>query len=174
MKIRRAKIHDAWGVAKVQVDTWKSTYAGIVPESYLKEMTYENRTEKWSKIIERGMVFVAENEHGEIAGFSSGGPKRSDESAHYTAELYAIYIREQNQREGLGRKLMAPVVKELLGRGMSSMVVAVLAENPFRHFYEALGAKHIDEMKIDISGKVLEEWIYGWTDISYLLEEEES
>ncbi|SDJ14106.1 GNAT family N-acetyltransferase [Salimicrobium halophilum] len=171
MQIRRAITEDAYGVAKVQVDTWESTYKGIVPEAYLEEMTYENREEKWRYIIEKGMVFIAENDSGEIVGFSSGGPERSEELDDYDAELYAIYIRKEDQRKGIGRKLVTPVVQELLERGMTSMVVAVLSENPFRHFYEALGAKRIDRMKVDISGKVLDEWIYGWADLRSLLRE---
>lgn len=171
MQIRRAVMGDAYAVAKVQVDTWDSTYRGIVPEAYLEEMTYDNREEKWRYIIEKGMVFVAENDSGEIVGFSSGGPERSEELDDYDAELYAIYIREEDQRKGVGRMLITPVVQELMDRGMTSMVVAVLSENPFRHFYEALGAKRIDRMKVDISGKVLDEWIYGWTDLSNLLKE---
>ncbi|WP_347860904.1 GNAT family N-acetyltransferase [Salimicrobium sp. PL1-032A] len=171
MQIRRASIQDAYGVAKVQVDTWKSTYEGIVPEAYLDEMTHENREEKWRYIIEKGMVFVAENDSGEIIGFSSGGPERSDELDDYDAELYAIYIRKEDQRKGIGRKLVTPVVQELLECGMTSMVVAVLSDNPFRHFYEALGAEKIDRMKVNISGKVLDEWIYGWKDLHSLLEE---
>ncbi|SIS45247.1 GNAT family N-acetyltransferase [Salimicrobium flavidum] len=171
MQIRRADENDAYKVAKVQVDTWKSTYKGIIPETYLEEMTYENRKEKWRYIIEKGMVFVAENDAGEIVGFSSGGPERSEELDDYDAELYAIYIREEDQRKGIGRMLITPVVQNLMDRGMTSMVVAVLSENPFRHFYEALGAKRIDRMKVDISGKVLDEWIYGWTDLHSLLKE---
>lgn len=35
MKIRKAYLNDALGVAKVQVDSWKTTYKNIVPEAYL-------------------------------------------------------------------------------------------------------------------------------------------
>nr|CDQ32556.1 hypothetical protein BN993_01973 [Virgibacillus halodenitrificans] len=35
MEIRKANLIDALGVAKVQVDSWKTTYKNIIPEAYL-------------------------------------------------------------------------------------------------------------------------------------------
>jgi hypothetical protein len=44
--IREARTEDIAGIAKVHVDTWQTTYAGIVPDEHLANMTYssyENR-----------------------------------------------------------------------------------------------------------------------------------
>ncbi len=46
MIIREARTEDIAGIAKVHVDTWQTTYAGIVPDEHLANMTYssyENR-----------------------------------------------------------------------------------------------------------------------------------
>lgn len=32
MIIRKAKLDDATGIAKVHVDSWRTTYKGIIPE----------------------------------------------------------------------------------------------------------------------------------------------
>jgi len=37
MNIRKANSNDALGVAKVQVDSWKTTYKNIVPNEYLEK-----------------------------------------------------------------------------------------------------------------------------------------
>ena len=37
--LRRANINDAAAIAKVHVDTWKSTYKGIVPDDYLSSLS---------------------------------------------------------------------------------------------------------------------------------------
>lgn len=37
MEIRKANLNDALGVAKVQVDSWKTTYKNIVPDEYLDQ-----------------------------------------------------------------------------------------------------------------------------------------
>ena len=105
MKITKANLTDAKGVAKVQVDSWKTTYKNIVPDEYLNKMTYESRELKQNDIISNQTVFVAETAEGEIVGFSNGGIKRIDSYTGYKGELYAIYLLEEHQSKGLGKLL---------------------------------------------------------------------
>lgn len=42
-KIRKAVASDAKGIAKVHVYSWRTTYANIVPDEYLTNLSYENR-----------------------------------------------------------------------------------------------------------------------------------
>lgn len=44
MHIRRATETDAAAIARVQVDSWRSTYKGIVPEQHLISLSYKERT----------------------------------------------------------------------------------------------------------------------------------
>jgi len=44
--------------------------------------------------------------------------------------------------------------------------VWVLAENPFRNFYEALGGKLIREQTIERWGQEFIEVAYGWNDLA--------
>jgi hypothetical protein len=48
------------------------------------------------------------------------------------------------------------------------MLVWVLADNPSRQFYRALGGQLVSQQKITIEGLDLLEVAYGWPDISYL------
>jgi hypothetical protein len=43
MVIRKADIKDIPGIAKVHVDSWRTTYKGIVPETFLDSLSYESR-----------------------------------------------------------------------------------------------------------------------------------
>ncbi|WP_338030297.1 hypothetical protein [Fervidibacillus albus] len=43
MMIRKAVVEDAFGIAKVQVDSWHTTYKGIVSDDYLQQLSYEKR-----------------------------------------------------------------------------------------------------------------------------------
>ena len=45
------------------------------------------------------------------------------------------------------------------------MLVWVLADNPSRHFYEALGGQYVSAKQIEIGGAMLDEVSYGWRDI---------
>lgn len=70
MMIRKAVITDAKAIVKVQIDTWRTTDRNIVPEDYLKQMSDDDREEMWKTILSSGSAYDAENENGEIIGFS--------------------------------------------------------------------------------------------------------
>lgn len=167
MKIRKATAIDAKGIAKVQVDTWRSTYKNIVSDEYLAQLSYDAREEMWQKIIPINSVYVAENDQGEIIGFSCGGKKNSEEYPKYKSELFAIYILQDYQREGIGRLLVKPIVEDLIDEEIYSMIVYVFEDNPATKFYESLGGKKIDHLDTEFSTeeKKVYELVYGWDDI---------
>lgn len=171
MLIREADESDSFGIAKVQVDSWRTTYKGIVPDSHIASLTYEDRELRWREFfseVDKQFSFGAESAEREIVGFVSGGRNRGDEE-DYEGELYAIYLLHDYQRGGTGRLLVKVLAERLLQIGMSSMLVWVLAENPFRAFYEALGGKYVSEKVIVIGGATLIEVSYGWKDLNCLL-----
>ncbi|MFC0189407.1 GNAT family N-acetyltransferase [Fictibacillus aquaticus] len=169
MKIRKATSADVKSIAKVHVDSWRTTYRNIVPDEHLNELTYESKEQQWEYILSKATVFVAENEKDEIVGFANGGPERSGDYPGFDGELYAIYVLAEYQHKGIGKMLMEPLVEELKEQGIFSMIVCVLEDNPSRQFYEKLGAKRIDTLKIEIEGKELNESVYGWEDIRGLV-----
>ncbi len=87
----------------------------------------------------------------------------------YQGELYAIYVRQEVHRRGLGRRLTKALVQQLTDRHLSSMMLWVLASNPASRFYEALGGKVIRQRQDQIGGASYEELAYGWEDLSRLL-----
>ncbi|WP_010199774.1 GNAT family N-acetyltransferase [Bacillus sp. m3-13] len=168
IKIRKATLSDTKGIAKVHVESWKTTYANIVPEEYLNNLTYESREQIWINSIPNGGVYVAENNEGEIVGFSSGGKERSGKYDGYDGELYAIYILKDYQGQGIGKALVQPIIEELIGMGLNYMLVLVLKDNASCLFYEALGGKKIDELEVQIAGKKLTEVVYGWENVKHV------
>ena len=174
MKIRQATIEDAAALARVHVDTWRTTYRGIVPDDYLASLSYEKRTARWTEQIQATLagkfaIFVAEDEDGQIAGFVDGGPNR-DEDPVYKGELYAIYIRQAYQGHGIGKQLVPPLAKSLLAMRLDTMLLWVFTDNiPARRFYESLGGCFVRTNRFEIGGVSLEEVAYGWLDIRSLL-----
>lgn len=168
MKIRAAELSDAGGIAKVHVDSWRTTYKNIIPEEFLENLSYQSREELWINIIPKGIVFVAENDEGQIVGFSSGGKERSGDYEEYQGELSSIYILKEFQGQGIGKALVKSVTKELGKSGMNTMLVFVLADNNSTLFYEAMGGKVIDKIEVEIAGKKLYELVYGWDTIDAL------
>jgi ribosomal protein S18 acetylase RimI-like enzyme len=172
MIIRQAYVEDAAGIAKVHIDTWRTTYAGIVPAEHLANLSYEKREKIWAQRLSnpgnKVFYYVVEDDSGGIIGFVNGGPERTNDP-DYKGELYAIYILKQYQGQGLGHRLVSALAKSLLSVGMDSMLLWVLADNPASRFYESLGGQQIKSKQEDIGGATLEELAYGWKDIRVLL-----
>ncbi|WP_313805405.1 GNAT family N-acetyltransferase [Cytobacillus sp.] len=167
--IRKANVTDAKGIAKVHVDSWKSTYANIVPAEYLNNLSYESREQMWTNAIPYGGVYVAESNDGRIVGFSKGGKERSGTYIGFDGEIYAIYILKEYQGKGIGTALVKPIIAEMNGMGINTMLVFVLEDNISRQFYESLGGKKIDTVEVEIGGKKLSELVYGWGNIRNIL-----
>jgi GNAT superfamily N-acetyltransferase len=173
MLIREASPTDAAAIARVHVDSWRTTYAGIVPADYLANLSYARREQFWYDILSTptaaGGVYVAVQDTGEVVGFASGGPERSGDAV-YRGELYALYLLAPSQRQGLGRRLTMAVVQRLLQCDLPSMLVWVLAANPGRAFYVTLGGQQVYEKETTIGATPLLEIAYGWPALRELVQ----
>jgi len=172
MNIRAAKPGDAAGIAQVHVDSWRTTYAGILPAAVLASLSYQRRETAWAEILacQEGVNLVAEASSGQIVGFASGGPNREDHP-QFAGELYAIYLLSIAQGQGVGRRLTHATMAWLAERGMHSMLVWVAAANPSRHFYESLGGQYVRSKVASVAGTEIEEISYGWPDTTLILKE---
>ncbi len=157
--VRPAASDDVPGIARVHLESWKTTYAGLMPADYLAALRLEDRERLWRANLEKpaGPILVAEEE-GAVAGFAYGGPNRGGETA-FAGELYAIYVLDRFQRRGLGRRLFERFVEALAA---PSVIVWVLQGNPACGFYERMGAERLGSKKIMIGGAFLTEVSYGW------------
>jgi GNAT superfamily N-acetyltransferase len=169
LAIREAKIEDAAAIAYVQVESWKTTYAGIVSDAFLTSLNQEDRMRSWQEQILAGSIsiFLAEDETG-IFGFAAGGEAR-EKLDRYDAELYAIYLLRERQRQGIGRTLGIALASALQEKGFTGMLVWVLEQNPSVSFYERLGAVQIAQKIINIGGVDLQELAFGWPSLDRLI-----
>jgi ribosomal protein S18 acetylase RimI-like enzyme len=161
--IRPALPNDAAEIARVHVDSWRSSYRGLLADEFLDSLSEAGYTDRWRRVIGDGAsrVFVVE-EAGGIVGFASGGRERAGESG-YEGELYAIYIVAGSQRKGHGRELVHRMAAALREKGLRDMIVWVLRDNtPAREFYERLGGTYVRAQPITIGPTTLEEVSYGW------------
>jgi L-amino acid N-acyltransferase YncA len=165
--IRLAQVQDAAAIAHVHVQSWLTTYKGMVPAEYLASLREADRVPAWQEWLTRDIgVFVAEVD-GKIVGFAAGGPIREPIAA-YDAELYSIYLLEEVQGRGIGKKLLSAVADALLRKTHTSMIAWVLEQNPAVRFYEKTGAEHLMSKQIEIGGVSLKELALGWPDVAAL------
>jgi len=170
--IRLAKIEDAPAIARVHVDTWRTTYSGLIAEEHLARLSYERGQTQWVENLtdqKEKRTFVAESQPGQIVGFAACGPIR-EKIEDLDGELYAIYVLKAFQGMGLGRLLVRQVAGYLAGAGFHSIIIWVLKENPARGFYERLGGRVIAEKEIVIGGQSLKEVAYAWYDLGIIME----
>ena len=168
MQIREATIEDSAGLAKVQVDSYRTAYAGIFPQDYLDHFTYEEQDQDWRDWIaspSEDILCVAESAPGEVVGYALARPGPS-EVAPYDSELISLHVSRPYQRQGLGRQLVSTIARQLKQSGCQSLMLWVLEENRSRGFYERLGAQLLDDRKMSGAGKA--EVAYGWPIIESL------
>ncbi len=165
MNIREADINDSPSIAKVTVDTWKTAYRGIINDDYLNNLTYEEREKGWREFpFHNSFVYVAEDEAHNIVGFAAAGPERSS-SPSYEGELYAIYVYQDFQSQGIGSALFRSVVKRFAESGTHSLLLWVLSDSPYRRFYERLGGQPLKSRLLEMDGYANSITAYGWLDI---------
>ena len=170
MVIRPATQADVPAIARIHVDSWRVTYQGIVPDAELDALSYAEHEERWQLRVQPdagSITLVAQDDEGAIAGFVIGGKERTGDPI-YDAELYAIYLDPGHMRHGTGTQLTRALACALHANGFHSLLVWVLAANPARHFYAALGAQYVREATITIGGAELSEYAYGWPTLAML------
>ena len=173
MLIRRARIDDAAAIARVHVESWRTTYAGMLPQRMLLKLSSAEHEARWWRHVlgrfrRRHFVYVLEDEAAGVVGFASGGAARDRELA-YDGEVYALYLLDQYHGGGFGKALFVALSARLVKECGPSLVVWVLGSNPSRFFYEALGGRQVARRTDRMGGVEVEEIAYGWADAGQLV-----
>ncbi|WP_105620021.1 GNAT family N-acetyltransferase [Vallitalea okinawensis] len=166
MQIRSARKNDCINIAKVQVDSNRSTYRGIMPDLYLDSLSYEQKSQSWEKRLfqdpqnEFAYVVVCDNK---IVGFLCASSNRTH--PHYEREIHSLYILHNYQRRGIGKKLMKKVIERYKNEEINSLILWTLHENKSKYFYEYVGGKLVEERIIDRGGKKLKSIAFCWDNL---------
>jgi ribosomal protein S18 acetylase RimI-like enzyme len=162
--IRPARPGDARAISQLDVETWRTTYAGVLSSSYLVGLSERRREAGWRSVILREPrdVRVASDPAGTILGFGSCGPNRGD---RFAGEVFTLYVAPDWQNQGIGRRLLIALFRRLVATGRRSAILWVLRDNPARFFYERLGAQQVSRKSLAVSGIAVEAIAYGWRDL---------
>src|ERR1700730_1758773 len=167
--IRPARPEDARGIAKLDVETWRATYAGMVSAPLVVGLSARRRELGWHNVILREPrdLRVAVGQGDAILGFGSCGPNRRDR--RFAGEVFTLYVAPDWQNQGIGRRLLIALFRRLVATGRSSAIVWVLRDNPSRFFYERLGGRQVTYKTLAFAGSAVEAVAYGWGDLPGLL-----
>jgi GNAT superfamily N-acetyltransferase len=174
MMIRPAKYEDSSGIARVQVDSYQTAYAGIFPSAYLDHFTYEEQTQDWQEILSSettDKILVSTDPADKIVAYALGRPFISD-LPPYDSERVALHVRPEYQKQGIGKRLIATIAEALSESGCQSLFLWVLARNPACQFYEKLGGERITEKPWQNNAYFKTEIVevaYAWCDLHHLI-----
>ena len=174
IRIRRAEAGDAAAIGRVHVETWQATYAGLLPDGLLAGMSDVRQAAYWSSLLgnpqEARGVFVADEPSMGVVGFGSCGPVRDppeglDGRETRVGEVYTLYVEPDFQNQGLGRRLLDALFRQLSADGCDAAILWMLADNPSRFFYEGMGGELVGQRVDTMAGVDVEELAYVWRDL---------
>ena len=170
--VRAASPLDAAPLARVHRDSWRTTYAGILPLEVIARHAGTKSEGAWRGRLaaSRGLntTWLAERPGEGLLGFASCGPAR-DPIEGLEAEIYALYVLQSAQRRGVGRALVRAAARHFVRNGYFGFYLWVLKANRARMFYEALGGQEIAERTERLGGHPFGEIAYGWHDLGALV-----
>jgi ribosomal protein S18 acetylase RimI-like enzyme len=174
IRIRRAALADAQAIARVHVETWQSAYAGLLPDAMLANMSDVRHAAMWQRTLsdknEARGAFVADDGHMGVVGFGSCGPVRDmpeglDGTEKRVGEVYLLYVEPDFQNQGLGRRLLDALFRQLRTDGFDTAILWMMADNPTRFFYEGLSGQLVGERTDTLGGADVDEIAYAWRDL---------
>ncbi|QHA09200.1 GNAT family N-acetyltransferase [Streptomyces broussonetiae] len=135
---------DVPAVSAIRVTGWQAAYAGILPQSYLDEMTVEADVQQRRRHFERSREgttnLVAVDARGRVVGWACFGRFRGNGTSTAMGELYALYVQPSLIGSGIGRMLLEAVHSHAHADDFGLMLLWVLTDNTrARHFYERAG-----------------------------------
>ena len=151
--VRLASAADADAIGRVQVESWRAAYAGLLPDEAVAGFDVASRRQLWREWLSgpprpRSATFVVEDA-GEVVGFAGIGPSRDPDGGEQ-AELYTIYLLPSCWGRGVGRALMLRAEEAMRGSGFRTAVLWVLDGNERgERFYRAAGWERDGQTKVD-------------------------
>ena len=150
--VRPAREGDVDDLARVQVASWRSGLAGIVPSALLAELTGEEATavwrDRWREAIaspptsrHRVLTAVSAALPREVVGFVSAGPATdADRWPGTDAEIYELRVSPERTGQGHDSRLVHAAADTLVGDGFQTVSIWVLeADAGLQRFLESSG-----------------------------------
>lgn len=152
--IRKCTAADADGRGLVHYQSWKETYAGLMPAQYLNKLRLDNLIESARERTDNTLVAVV---GGKVVGFSSYlQNSRAFVSVKPSSEIVALYVLKEYQGCGIGKALINAVKEELTEKNI--LLFVLKGNEQAIKFYEHMGFSFTGKsISQEVSGGTLEE-----------------
>jgi len=146
VSVRAATAEDVPEIARIQIDTWRTAYARLLPAAVLAAATPERAAAEWTAAVlrppsSRHRVLVARDQEWTV-GFVAFGPAEEDPYGDPpgTGVLHTLLVEPRWSRRGHGSRLLAAAVDHLRADGVTRAVVwLVEGDAAATTFYESAG-----------------------------------
>ncbi len=153
MTIRTATLEDIKDIATIHVNSWQVAYKGLIPQSYLDNLSIAKREQAWRNILIDSKTYTIVKEiNGTVVGFANfGNTHDEDKDSTVTGEITSIYLNPQDWRKGLGTELFEFILENMKNQEFTQVILWVLDTNqPACSFYQKMGLQPDGATKIDI------------------------
>lgn len=155
LKIRKATLSDVSQIVEIHTTTWRHSYRGYIADEILdspKCMISEERLENMSRVVEKGLVYVAEQTD-KIIGIAGIAEEETE-----APELKIFYVSSNFQRQGVGSQLFQYMLNDLHKQGAETLSLWTMKNYPVsNNFYKKMGGKMTgNEKRIKIGVDMIE------------------
>jgi ribosomal protein S18 acetylase RimI-like enzyme len=162
LSVRQARPVDAADLARIYIESWQDTYAGVLSNALLSAMSHKGQAARWQQTMRGpGAVLIAEDASVGPIGLASLGPAR-DKGLGLDGEIYTLYVDPAYLGMGAGRALLQASFSTLMNKKYRSCVIWSHARNNACYFYEAMGGKHVGTRLTRLVGEDTPEVAFGW------------
>jgi len=148
--IEKPKKEDAIQIAKLVVDSWRTTYKGLINQEYLDNLNIQNVTDRWKKEFEQNNIILVYKENKNILGVIKFGAEELEKDK---GEIFVLYVKLEERRKGIGTKLLNQAKQELLKMGYKDMIVWCFDENKIgKSFYLKSGGEQKEDRNFEVNG----------------------
>ena len=142
IKLRSARREDLDAITEIYNEAIIKTVATFDTEP----KTYEDQKKWFNDHEAKNPILVAEL-NGVIVGWASLS-KWSDRCAYSDTAEISLYVREEYQGKGIGRRLIEAIIKEGEKAGLHTIIARITEGNePSLHLHRSVGFTHIGIMK---------------------------
>ena len=164
MKIRRATSSDLQDITAIHVESWKDTYAGVLPAEFMAGQIDQALAQHWHEIEiqDEDIVLVAEEDS--LVGFAAVWCRP-------IPFIDNLHVRPSHRSKKTGSALMQAVAKELIKKKHKTAYLWVFESNQKAiRFYERLGGTQKEQAMKNIFGYEVLSRKIEWDNLAIICE----
>jgi len=161
---RIATESDVAEIRDLQIDSWRRSYRGMLPDAFLRDEVVEVLGARWAGLPGEGWQVICGFQGARLAGFVSVDHLR--EGGAYVDNLH---VADWAMRQGIGRELMVRAARGVVAAGINALWLTVINENlATRAFYSSIGGVEDPEQPHELYGQSIFVHAVRWENPSEL------